>query len=633
MCGLCRWKMLFIGFWFQAFLSGSCANNGNIWRVSQLSNEDVLVLEDEENPKCFTRTGGDFTCFLETADNKTFDFFYSLSNVPRTRCDMSFHGTEDGRFLHVCSFPQKHVYLHTNILIHVVDRPNNTVRYSRIVSVEDHYLLKPPFNVSVKPNGHVGQLDVSWDAEAVEHMEEEDEFRIQYFSKSFGKKTTQGKKKHLQLSLAPGEEVQVQVAVKLAFSSDTGHWSRWSQPVRASVPQSADEISLGCTFDLQNVTCRWNGTAHGAKSIDKLFYKMNFGEPLQLTEWAECLPDGKVSNTCYFHGDNLKKIKIQLSRNSDSINRTFFSEPLTLNNLIKTVPPRHLKGELRKDKLCLDWEAPLLSLSSHLQYEINVQVKGGERWSMIKGTDTNTCVKVLSGSQFSVKIRAKPTGPIYSGYWSDWSDVLTGETAADTDLLLLWYILVPLLTIAITFICIVCYFRSKLKQYFWPAVPNLEKVLHGFLTDINQQKWGPPVMTKQCFEEATSSVVEVMSEGEIPGSEKSSEEFSELMSSDGHFSTQDGDPGTEVLPDYVTLNKDLTFICDGENSYVYEQLPKKEDPYVGDSFLQTCCTDGSAGNNYVNHFYLTVSKSAETLNSKVNAETAPGNNYANLPRR
>lgn len=51
---------------------------------------------------------------------------------------------------------------------------------------------------------------------------------------------------------------------------------------------------------------------------------------------------------------------------------------------------------------------------------------------MIKGPDTNTCVKVLSGSQFSVKIRAKPTGPVYSGYWSDWSDVLTGETAADT---------------------------------------------------------------------------------------------------------------------------------------------------------------------------------------------------------
>lgn len=119
-----------------------------------------------------------------------------------------------------------------------------------------------------------------------------------------------------------------------------------------------------------------------------------------------------------------------------------------------------------------------------------------------------------------------------------------------------------------------------------------------------------------------------MTEGEIPGSKKPSEEFSELISSDRNFSTQDGDPGTEVLPDYVTLNKDLTFVCDGENRYVYEH-----DPYVGDNFLQTSCTDCSTGNNYVNHFYLTMSKSAETFNSKISAETAPGNHYANLPQR
>lgn len=40
---------------------------------------DVLVLKDEDNPKCFTRTQYDFTCFFETSDNRTYDLFYMVS--------------------------------------------------------------------------------------------------------------------------------------------------------------------------------------------------------------------------------------------------------------------------------------------------------------------------------------------------------------------------------------------------------------------------------------------------------------------------------------------------------------------------------------------------------------------------
>lgn len=33
------------------------------------------------------------------------------------------------------------------------------------------------------------------------------------------------------------------------------------------------------------------------------------------------------------------------------------------------------------------------------------------------------------------------------------------------------------------------YFYSKLKLYFWPPVPNPDKVLQGYMTEINQQRW------------------------------------------------------------------------------------------------------------------------------------------------
>lgn len=35
---------------------------------------EVLLLKDEEDPKCFTRTGEDFTCFFEAADSRTYDW-------------------------------------------------------------------------------------------------------------------------------------------------------------------------------------------------------------------------------------------------------------------------------------------------------------------------------------------------------------------------------------------------------------------------------------------------------------------------------------------------------------------------------------------------------------------------------
>lgn len=49
--------------------------------------------------------------------------------------------------------------------------------------------MKPPFKVSAKPNGHVGQLDISWDAKVPEFTEDETEYRIRYSSRSVGEQT------------------------------------------------------------------------------------------------------------------------------------------------------------------------------------------------------------------------------------------------------------------------------------------------------------------------------------------------------------------------------------------------------------------------------------------------------------
>ena len=58
---------------------------GQAYFLFVISGADVLLLKDEENPKCFTRTEEDFTCFFETMDNTTYDLLYELETYVFTQ--------------------------------------------------------------------------------------------------------------------------------------------------------------------------------------------------------------------------------------------------------------------------------------------------------------------------------------------------------------------------------------------------------------------------------------------------------------------------------------------------------------------------------------------------------------------
>ncbi|XP_041790524.1 thrombopoietin receptor isoform X2 [Chelmon rostratus] len=629
----CRLEILLISLCIQVgFVSGMHCKDGT---ADHLSREDALLLKDEQNPKCFTRTGEDFTCFFETADDRTYDLL-----CRGTRCEMSVQKTEEGAFLHICSFPDFLVPLFVETHIEVVERNTNTSLYKRTVCVEDHFLLDPPFNVSLHQNGQPGQLQVLWALNVSKYISNDVIYRIRY-SSELGWKTKEGKEGNILDSLVPGEEVEVQVTVKYAFNSDSGHWSSWSQPVRAVAPQRADDISLMCfTSDLQNIVCQWNGSRYGVEKEYKLFYKMGPSEALARTGWTECLAERNFTDLCRFHGDESRKVRVKLSSTPAPLSRTFYTQEFTLYTSIKTPPPSHLRGALEKDKLCLKWVAPLPSLSAHLQYEVRYRIREGGMWVMpLKGPETATCLDVPTGSQYSVNVRAKPIGTIYSGNWSDWSDVLTGDTPTDRDALLLLCVPVSLLITAIIFISLFPTYLSKLKLFLWPPVPNLDKVLQGFLTEINGQKWNPPLTAKQCLEETTSSVVEIMSEDEVLGLGKPSEESTQLLSAEGNLSSRepvDGSPGSESFPDYVTLNKDNVIQRPKGNAHVGE----KEGPAVKDELFQTSpspcaggsvCTPPCLGTDILNHSYLPLAEPAHRFNCKVTPARGPGNLYTNFP--
>uniref|UniRef100_UPI0037E79D50 thrombopoietin receptor isoform X2 n=1 Tax=Semicossyphus pulcher TaxID=241346 RepID=UPI0037E79D50 len=586
----------------------------------------------------------------EADSNRTYDLLYKIVSLPgENRCEMSVQRTEEGTFLHICSFPALDVFIFVDTELAVVEHNTNSSLYNRTVSVEDHFLLDPPFNTSLHHTGKAGQLQVLWHSKIPQYSEDGPIYRIKYSSKGMGEKIKEKDKEGDILdSLVPGEEVQVQVQVRVkrAYNPEAGHWSGWSRPVRAVVPQSAEDISLMCfTSDLQYVTCQWNGSRYGYQTEYKLFYQMGLSKAVGWTEWAECLANGNLTDLCRFHGDESRKVRVKLSTTAAPLSRTFYTQEFTPNAIIKTSPPGHLRAAMEGEKLFLKWEAPLPSLSAHLRYEVGYQIRGGADWMtrLLKGPETSTSLDVPTGRLFSVKLRAKPDGSVYSGHWSDWSDVLTGDMPADRGLLLMLYIPVSVLTTAITLMSLFYKYHRKLKLYFWPPVPNLDKVLQGFLTEINGQKWDPPITPKQCSEETMSSLVEIMSEYEVSGLGKPTQESTQLLSLESGLSIREqaaGRLGTEVFPDYVTLNKDSVILCQKGNKYVYEQVGEKEGAMVEDELLQTrpsSCSDDSGcgspclGDNFLNHSYLALAESADPFDCKVSAARGPGNIYTNLP--
>ncbi|TMS19876.1 Thrombopoietin receptor [Larimichthys crocea] len=156
----CRWEVLIFLWIHLGFVPGQDGT------VNHLSKEDVLLLKDEQNPKCFSRTEEDFTCFFETSDNSTYDLFYRVGDRQEKRCELSVQRTEEDTFLHICSFSRHDIFLFVETYLEVVKRNTNTSLYKRQVHVENHVLLDPPFNVSLHPNGQVGQLQVTWEVQS-----------------------------------------------------------------------------------------------------------------------------------------------------------------------------------------------------------------------------------------------------------------------------------------------------------------------------------------------------------------------------------------------------------------------------------------------------------------------------------
>ncbi|XP_062411450.1 thrombopoietin receptor isoform X2 [Sardina pilchardus] len=563
-------------------LQTSCILAQHIGSYVQVSEKELQLLASENDPKCFTRTDYDFTCFWEARSGHSYIFSYvDEDSESKSQCNLTQRTTSRGTVLHICSFPPSHVFLYIPIAITVVDALTNTTVFQREVNIEETELPYPPKNISVEKTGKAEELLVRWKEEEGRTKSQE-QFEIRYSSQTQPERRTVVDRpvrlpNAVLTSLVSGEVCCVQMRVK---SRRKGFWSDWTEPVMAMVPEKAEDTGFLCyTSDLRTIQCQWNKQAQNNGSINDeevtIFYREKNST---WGNWTLCTKNHRSTPSCSFDGQS-GAIQVSLHTGSGPLNRTFYTEEFTVNNRIKTEPPTALRAEPERERLHLQWDCPSEILAKHLIYEIRYRSEDENAWKHFvwKSPKTSTYLHEQASSQYFIQIKSKPNGSFYKGDWSDWSSMLTVEESWNYGLVFIACIPLAILLLSAVVASVFSQYFSKVKRYLWPPVPRLDKILESFLAEGPQ--WEPTFSIKQCDDETPASVVEILSDN--PTSSDTIQGITVCTSGleTGSYSRvpqkEEGGPVVEGCleagRDYVTLTTEVIPCLHG-NEYVYGDI-------------------------------------------------------------
>lgn len=149
-----------------------------------------------------------------------------------------------------------------------------------------------------------------------------------------------------------------------------------------------------------------------------------------------------------------------------------------------------------------------------------------------------------------------------------------------------------------------------------------------------------PVTAKPCLEEIAPSFLEIMSDEEVPGSDKPSERPTQLLPAEQklpHPEPPGEPPDGEEYPGYVMLRKGTFIHCPKVNMYIHNSMCENDRLDVTKKSVQTC-TDGSdcallcSGNDFINQSYFSQAESAHGFKCRITGTSQSSNLYTNLPR-
>ncbi|XP_059839982.1 thrombopoietin receptor [Hypanus sabinus] len=487
------------------------------------------LLSQDEDLKCFTRMLDDLTCFWDNSEetNFTYKFFYSTEERIQKQCHTVSYRVPGNARRHVCAIPVEDIVLFQPLIIEVIESSSNESRISQFVSIESVVLLDPPSNVSVHLNGNPRELRIGWVPPKNPDINEFLIYEISYWkdksSPASAKSVTVSVKEYHDLrDLRAGIRYMVRLRSKPDGISFDGFWSAWSETASAVTPYSSDEISLRCSSpDLQFITCQWKVNKTEESTRYSLYYQT------RQEVWKICSNqrnttrgDG-ITYQCTIATSEANKTVVIINASYPHHIQTFYKKPFKTENIVRPDPPRIVKTDISTTggKLRLFWEPPIIKFQNQMVYQIRYSEENGTGWKTlhIQKPLHSEVLDLPHGKTYYMQLRAKPNGLIYRGYWSSWSDTFTATIPGSIGPTVVSLVVgvALLLTIAL-FVSRLIFPNtySNMKKRLWPQIPNLERLLEGYLIDFQKHSQPfQPTCDKPVDNEPLPSILEIISEG------------------------------------------------------------------------------------------------------------------------
>ncbi|XP_059504245.1 thrombopoietin receptor-like [Stegostoma tigrinum] len=486
------------------------------------------LISQAEELKCFTRMLDDLTCFWDDSmeTNSTYNFFYSTDQRSQKPCHTTSYMVLRNIMRHVCVIPTEDILLFQPFDIELSESFSNVSKIRQLVSIDSVVLLDPPSNLAVYLNGNPHQLQISWIPPRNPDINEFLLYEISYWKDKSGsstekRETVNAKQQHDLQGLKAGIRYMVRLRTKPDGISFDGYWSAWSETVSAVTPYSSDEIHLRCsTSDLQYITCQWkvNNTVPGA--LYTLYYQTRKVEWKKCSNQRNATTSDAITYRCTIATSEVNKTVIIINASYPDHTQTFYKKPFRTENVVRPDPPRIVKIDINTTggKLRLFWEPPIRKFLGQMIYQIRYSGENGTDWKtlLIQKPLHSEVLDLPHSKTYYMQLRAKPNGVTYRGYWSSWSDTFTATIPGSMNPTAVS------LVVGVTLLLVIALFVSHLifpnvysdvKNKLWPQIPNMERLLEGYLTDF--QKYSQPLQPacdKVVDDEILPPVLEIISE-------------------------------------------------------------------------------------------------------------------------
>ncbi|XP_035252782.1 erythropoietin receptor-like isoform X2 [Anguilla anguilla] len=271
-----------------------------------------------------------------------------------------------------------------------------------------------------------------------------------------------------------------------------------------------------------DLTCFWEEDGHRAPDQYTFTYKYQNENSSACAVASQPAGGGRTRYFCRLSRvKHFVSLDLQVFRNGTPLH----NRSLSIDLVFLLDPPANLtvtrtgkKGQLR-----VRWLPPSLKhMTDSMMYEVSYALAGSRmgKLEVVRGNTEFILHNLQAATRYDVRVRAKPDGLAYNGYWSAWTPSVSMETPpSDLDPLIIGLCLVISLILTLLSLSVFLSHRRFLWK-MWPLIPSPEDQFPGlftvyggdFLEWLGQSNGWLQLRPGLFYQEAISDPLEVLSE-------------------------------------------------------------------------------------------------------------------------